>query len=334
MALLMLGLGVVAAWYAAQNFLQANAHRASPVNAEVGPNPGLPAPPWAQDVLDYFGDAARQAKAGNITGAEIQVDEAVAEMEQARVRSQPVQADFFGRVSTALDGVLKAQSLSEPAIDGSNAAAAGEQSQAESADLSTQDLFRHVALARIELAAVRSWQEPLPAGVGLAVNVAEDVVQDGTATSAGRNLGTTRDLASAPSISPGGTLRLPAGHVDIEAPRELSKDEILDPTSLHARFLDASLMPDTSEVLMPPESRRLSDNVRVEKLTIAGASQTLDGIHWRDVTFIETRLRYEDGPLDLRDVHFIHCTFGFPSDANGAAIANAIALGKTSLAIP
>jgi hypothetical protein len=73
--------------------------------------------------------------------------------------------------------------------------------------------------------------------------------------------------------------------------------------------------------------------VRVENLTIAGASQTLDGIHWRNITFIGTRLRYEDGQLDLQNVRFVHCTFGFPSDARGAQIANAIVQGQTSLTI-
>lgn len=144
--------------------------------------------------------------------------------------------------------------------------------------------------------------------------------------------GAAANPASVFPTSDNGELKLAAGHVDIEAPRNLSSGETLDPMSLHATFLDASLMPDTSEILLPPETRQLSDNVRVESLTIAGASQTLDGIRWRNITFIETRLRYEDGPLDLQNVRFIHCTFGFPSDARGAALANAIAFGRTSFA--
>ena len=90
------------------------------------------------------------------------------------------------------------------------------------------------------------------------------------------------------------------------------------------------LMPDTAEILMPPARRSFEDNVRVENLSIAGASQTLDAIRWTNVTFIGTRLRYEKGPLDLENVHFIDCTFEFPSDDRGARLANAIALGQTS----
>src|ERR1700721_2919692 len=49
----------------------------------------------------------------------------------------------------------------------------------------------------------------------------------------------------------------------------------------------------TSEVLLPPSTRNFNDNVRVEGLTIEGASQPLDGVRWKNVTFIGMRLRYE-----------------------------------------
>ncbi len=327
-ALLMLGAGVVTAWYAAQNFIRGHANRQSLANAPSAPYSGPQVPPWAQNVLDSFDSAAQQARAGSITSAEAQVDEAVAEMEEARVRSKAVPSNFFSGVSTKLDNILNTQPASESAGKNSNATGSP---QEMAPDSQTVRLFQHVTQARIELAAMRSWQESMPAGIGLAVNIAEAVDRQ-EANTAANGSSATPDLASLPSATD--NLRLPAGHVDVEAPRELSENEILDPASLHAHFLDASLMPDTSEILMPPESRQLSDNVRVENLTIAGASQTLDGIHWRNTTFIETRLRYEDGPLDLQNVRFIHCTFGFPSDAHGAAIANMVVLGKTSLTIP
>jgi hypothetical protein len=92
-------------------------------------------------------------------------------------------------------------------------------------------------------------------------------------------------------------------------------------------------MPDTSEMILPPFTRAFADNVRVENLTLEGASQTLDGIHWKDVTFIGTRLRYEGGELDLQNAHFVRCTFGFTTDERGARIATAIALGQSSVVI-
>jgi hypothetical protein len=77
----------------------------------------------------------------------------------------------------------------------------------------------------------------------------------------------------------------------------------------------------------------MADGVRVENLTIAGAAQTLDGIRWRNVTFVGTHLRYEGGALDLRDVHFVNCRFGVTSDARGARLATALALGQSSITI-
>jgi hypothetical protein len=48
---------------------------------------------------------------------------------------------------------------------------------------------------------------------------------------------------------------------------------------------------------------------------------------------VGTRLRYESGELDLQNVHFVRCRFGFSSDERGARLANAIALGQTSISI-
>ena len=92
-------------------------------------------------------------------------------------------------------------------------------------------------------------------------------------------------------------------------------------------------MPASAEILEPPASRLFVDNVRVENLTIAGATQTLDGMHWKNVTFMGTRLRYEGGEVDLENVHFVRCKFGFTTDERGVRLANTIALGQTSLVI-
>jgi hypothetical protein len=93
------------------------------------------------------------------------------------------------------------------------------------------------------------------------------------------------------------------------------------------------LMPSSAEILEPPSSRLFVDNVRVENLTLGGAAQTLDGMHWKNVTFIGTRLRYEGGEVDLQNVHFIRCTFGLTTDERGTRIATAVALGRPSLVI-
>jgi hypothetical protein len=121
--------------------------------------------------------------------------------------------------------------------------------------------------------------------------------------------------------------------VAVDAPRSVPRDSTLDPASLGGAFLDATLMPSSAEILEPPFSRLFVDNVRVENLTLAGAAQTVDGIHWSNVTFIGTRLRYQGGEADLQNVHFVRCTFGFANGDRGARLATAIALGESSIAI-
>jgi hypothetical protein len=169
-------------------------------------------------------------------------------------------------------------------------------------------LFDHVTQARISLAELRSSLPP--------TGTASVPSQPGATAQQSRDL--------APNLDSYGAIR-------IGAPRQIAANEILNGRSLGATYLDATLMPDTSEVLMPPTTRSFADGIRVEDITIEGASQTLDGIHWRNVTFIGTRLRYESGDLDLQNARFVRCRFGFPSDDRGARLAAAIALGESSI---
>lgn len=140
-------------------------------------------------------------------------------------------------------------------------------------------------------------------------------------------------LRSAQEIPPS----QPAGIV-LDSPRYMDANQTLSPSSLGRSYLDATQLPELSEMLVPPASRALADNVRVEDLTLAGAAQTLDGIRWRNVTFVGTRLRYEGGGLSLQNVRFVRCRFGFPADERGARIAGAITLapppGAITIEIP
>lgn len=122
-------------------------------------------------------------------------------------------------------------------------------------------------------------------------------------------------------------------HLRIIAPREMAANETLGPHSLGGDYLDARSMPDTDEVLLPPSSSSLADNIRVENITIAGAAQTLDGIRWSNVRFIGTRLRYDGGGLELDNVRFVRCHFDIPSGDRGARLATALALGQSSITI-
>jgi len=173
-------------------------------------------------------------------------------------------------------------------------------------------LDEHVNLARIEIAQLRSSLDAQAANATLAANAGAN-----SGANNGGNAATKGD----------------ANRVSIGAPQSVDAGALVDPASMGGSFIDATLMPHTSELLEPPSSRTFADKVRVENLTFSGATQTLDGLRFKNVTFIGTRLRYEGGQVELQNVRFVHCTFGFTTDARGARLANAVALGHTSLLI-
>jgi len=180
-------------------------------------------------------------------------------------------------------------------------------------------LLEHVTMARVNLAQLRSAVEGAH-GLAASSSTSSDNLTTGPT-------GGAESVKTALPSAPG------ARKITIAAPKEIEANHILDPQTLGGDTIDATLMPDTAEILLPPSSRLFVDNVRVEDLTLEGASQTLDGIHWKNVIFVGTRLRYEGGELDLRNVRFIRCTFGLTTDERGARLANAIALGQTSIVI-
>ena len=128
------------------------------------------------------------------------------------------------------------------------------------------------------------------------------------------------------------------GRIMLDSPRRIAANQVLDPAALNGTYLDATLLPELSEILALPPSRAFADKIRVENLTIAGAAQTLDGVHWRNVTFVGTHLRYQEGELSLQNVRFVRCRFGLADDERGNRIANAIALapppGAVTIELP
>ncbi len=256
-----------------------------------------PDPPWHREFADTLTEAVSDAEAGNITAAEVAVDRGEAIVTAARLESSNAQPQFFTDAIAGLDQVMQQRPQD-------------------------QHLFDHVAQARISLAefrsSVQSGRSPENAPAAFPdAKLAQDVPR---ATGGNQD---SQVSANASELKP----------VRIAAPRSIAAHETLDPRSLGGNYLDATLIPGTAEVLLAPASRSLEDSIRVENVTIAGAAQTLDGIHWRNVTFIATRLRYESGDLDLQNVRFVRCRFGFPTDARGVRLANAIALGQSSITI-
>jgi hypothetical protein len=255
---------------------------------------------WQTALSDALEQAVAQGVGGNITAAEMQTDRAAAILTATRVQAQAATPEFFEHTVRELDRVI--------------------QTHPDNARL-----VEHVTLARIELAQLRSAQPVAPdAGSGGA-----------NAPGAPQNENATAITTSNSGVDVGPGARAPhavsiPGHVILAAPRALGANDLLDPGALHGNYIDATLMPDTSEILLPPSTRVMADGVRVDGLTIAGAAQTLDGIRWKNVTFVGTRLRYEGGEVSLQNVRFTNCTFGFSSDDRGARLADAIALGQRS----
>jgi hypothetical protein len=125
-----------------------------------------------------------------------------------------------------------------------------------------------------------------------------------------------------PSSDAGGN----AGLV-LAAPRAITAHQLVNAASIGSSAIDATKMPESAEVFLPPSTRALEDGVRVNGLTIEGASQTLDGVAWKDVTFVGTRLRYEGGAASLKNVKFVRCTFGFKDDEGGRKLVEALVRG-------
>jgi len=75
--------------------------------------------------------------------------------------------------------------------------------------------------------------------------------------------------------------------------------------------------------------RTLAENNVIQRAVIKGGIQTLDGIHWRDVVFIGTHVRYDGGEVELKNVQFVDCTFDFPYSERAIRVTDyAILKGK------
>ena len=327
--------------------INAAVYESAPPNSHAASTPATGIiPGWQRDVIVALDEAQRHASEGDPTETNIAVDRAASIVILARLRSQPTQPDFFDDALAKLDQVLAAYHTNSR-------------------------LTAHVTDARIQLAELRSSIEPVPPGTPSSFNIDELLVAtatgaappgspspaDGSRTAglrpapltsaapaasasnaAGPNSPSATTSSSAPNSKSANSKSAPPtnaapGEVFVGAPRLLAIGAILNPASLGGNLLDATIMPSGAEILEPPSSRIFADNVHVENLTIAGAAQTLDGIHWKNVTFIGTHLRYEGGEVDLHDVRFIHCMFGFPSDDRGGRLATAIARGQTTVVI-
>jgi hypothetical protein len=82
------------------------------------------------------------------------------------------------------------------------------------------------------------------------------------------------------------------------------------------------------DCIRPTTTRRLADDRWLKNLVIADARQTLDGFHWKNVTFLNSRVKYAGGEVDLQNVRFVNCTFEFAPVQHAEELANVLALGQ------
>jgi len=239
---------------------------------------------------------------------------AAADTGAATTSAQPARAEWQGDTASALEEAVREVNAgnitqAEVAMDRAAALVSGARMKSESA----APTFFEMSVRQLDrIAAAHPENERLGEHAGLArIELAQ--------------------FRSSLETTPGEAGN--ANHVAIEAPRAIERDTTLDAKSLGGGILDATMMPTSAEILEPPSSRLFVDNVRVENLTLEGAAQTLDGMHWKNVTFIGTRLRYEGGEVDLKNVRFVRCMFGFATDERGVRLANTIALGQSSVVI-
>ncbi len=245
------------------------------------------------------------------TGVMLSLDASLREAQAGNIDAAEVDADRAASIlQSARMQAISAAGSAAGYVPASTAFFASADDTLERVILAKPDndrLAEHARLAEITLAELRSSRQEVLAGGPLTL-VPDDSPEG--------------------KSSPSGEVRIVA-----KAPRAIGANYLLNPASLGGNVLDATSMPFSAEIIEPPSTRAFADNIRVENLDFSGAAQTLDGIHWHHVVFIGTRLRYEGGQVSLQNVQFIRCTFGFTTDARGARLANAIALGQTSLVI-
>ena len=80
-----------------------------------------------------------------------------------------------------------------------------------------------------------------------------------------------------------------------------------------------------------PFVRRLSDDIFIQNLTVKGGEQNLDGIHWDNVVFLDTLIKYDGDEVELHNVRFVNCAFDMPDSPRTARMANYAALQLSDL---
>jgi hypothetical protein len=82
-----------------------------------------------------------------------------------------------------------------------------------------------------------------------------------------------------------------------------------------------------------PSKSIASNRITVSGFIIFAQSQDLDGVIWKDVTFVNTHILYNGGDVELQNVKFINCTFDAPINEHGERLLQYAAVLEPSLSI-
>lgn len=106
-------------------------------------------------------------------------------------------------------------------------------------------------------------------------------------------------------------------------------------TSLQApgAVVDGSALPAGMDLLQIGSTSLAKNGDSVSGLTLSDVTQTLDGVEWKDVVFVNSTIRYRGGDLKLENVRFVNCTFQVPESNRGSQLADYATLESGTLNI-
>ena len=72
----------------------------------------------------------------------------------------------------------------------------------------------------------------------------------------------------------------------------------------------------------------------IANLALINGQQTLDNARWENVFFLNMQIIYKGGPVGLKNVRFVHCTFTITQDPQGKVVTDYAALEKAFAEFP
>jgi hypothetical protein len=153
------------------------------------------------------------------------------------------------------------------------------------------------------------------------------------------NLNSVQPFAQPPSL-----LAAPVHKASIQLASYRSALETLPPLPKHYTEKDLAHALGVNTILFQIGPNREFDMLypmpapnppqHIQDLGFADGSQGLDNVIWDHVVFINMHIRYDDvGPVTLRDVKFVNCSFSFASTPRAVDLANSIATRERVIAV-